>query len=131
METKYFVNEEKHTVVCKITGIVEAVAKDLDKKNICAPPWVFNELPDECIGKSVCSPEDVEAGLYSEEKGRIIAYKRAADKAKSIQFRFMNRIMRDCQEDHEKVMKGMEVLADKYKNVRDNIRSSLDAVVHE
>ena len=85
-DCKFFVDEEKRTVVCVIENTRNIVhdffSLDIyDVSNKSTPIifkvndalWARLKLPDRFIGKAVCAPEDE----WNEEAGRLIAFDRA------------------------------------------------------
>ena len=71
---RYFVNEEKKTVVCKLENCSGSLICDMSKKGWPGHPAMI--IDDEFTGKSRCSAEDV----FDVEIGKRIAYKRALAK---------------------------------------------------
>lgn len=83
-DCKFYVNEEKRTVVCVIPGtenlFLHFVASNFEFTdmefcfygNLLHSFW----MPQSFMGKAVCSGEDE----WDEETGRLIAYTRARDK---------------------------------------------------
>lgn len=86
-DCKFFVDEEKRTVVCKIENTsnlvfeffnIDKITWDNDANRLVNiyPNYRLEKklvLPDCFIGKAVCAPEDE----WNEEVGRLIAFNRA------------------------------------------------------
>ena len=71
---RYFVNNEKKIVVCKLENCENSLNCDMNHKG-----WEVRDdfkIPDSFIGKAKCSSEDV----FDVEIGKKIAYKRAIAK---------------------------------------------------
>jgi hypothetical protein len=73
-DVRYFVNEEKRTVVCKLSGCFSALNCDICDRDY--PPHPALEIDNEFTGKAQCSPEDD----FDIAVGKRIAYKRAVAK---------------------------------------------------
>ena len=76
---EYFVNEEKRTVICKLTCEGDEVIDDLAKYQMYPGnenAIVGNLIGDTYIGKAKCMPGDT----WDEKIGRRIAYKKAVAK---------------------------------------------------
>ena len=76
---EYFVNEEKRTVICKLTCEGDEVIDDLAKHQMYPAnkgAIIENLIGDIYIGKAKCMPGDT----WDEEIGRRIAYKKAVAK---------------------------------------------------
>lgn len=71
---RFFIDEEKKIVVCKLKGCSNALICDMCKKNY--PGHEFMVIDDEFTGKATCAPEDT----FDVEVGKTIAYKRAIAK---------------------------------------------------
>lgn len=103
-DCKFFVNEEKRTVVCVIEGMKYRVYSDLDRAINSAGGAVIMlgeskvaRLKDRFVGKAVCSSEDE----WDENIGKLLAYSRAKHKFYRSYFKHLNHIMYDidCQLD--------------------------------
>lgn len=86
-DCKFYVNEEKRTVVCVIPDTEDEVKEfiwsslsDINGINLYRTvSYKLNEkltLPNSFIGKAVCAPEDE----WNEEVGRKLAFARAKNK---------------------------------------------------
>lgn len=88
-DCKFFVDEERRTVVCVIENTLNIVhsffsldTHDVFNKNtpvffeVSDALWVRLKMPDRFVGKAVCAPEDE----WNEETGRLIAFDRAKHK---------------------------------------------------
>lgn len=93
---KFYVNEEKRTVVCVIPDTGDALEQFLfDNFNYGDMPLcVYTPkdstllyLPDSFTGKAVCAEEDE----WNEETGKLIAYSRAKNKFYKSFFRRANK----------------------------------------
>ena len=86
---RFFVDEEKRTVVCVIEDTCNLVRNFFDlnywwdessSRQVKFEPYgklsKFMFLPDRFVGKAVCAPEDE----WNEEVGRLIAFDRAKEK---------------------------------------------------
>lgn len=89
---KYYVNEEKRTVICVIRDTECRLADFIRSNAIFNPVYQLTTysgredalrklrkmlyLPNQFVGKATCSPDDE----WNEETGRYIAYARAKEK---------------------------------------------------
>lgn len=71
---RYFINEEKKVVVCKLENCNAELICDMCHKGY--PGHDAMLIEDEFIGKAKCSPEDI----FDVEIGKKIAYDRAVAK---------------------------------------------------
>lgn len=85
-ECKFYVNEEKRTVVCKIPNtrylLIDFLSREADYKGFSPVTGANHSLfatltmPNTFTGKAVCNPED----QWNEELGKKIAFNRAVQK---------------------------------------------------
>jgi len=99
-DCKFYVNEERRTVVCVIHNTREMLSNFIEEHCDYYLPYYFSptmarkleqelEMPNTFIGKAVCSPDDE----WDEELGRKIAYSRAKDKCYRSFFKRANNIV--------------------------------------
>ena len=98
-DCEFYVDEEKRTVVCKITDTSHMV-HDFLRENCCFSDvkisgtityrlWSETVMPYSFIGKAVCAPEDE----WDEEIGKMIAFARAKEKCYTSFFKRANKII--------------------------------------
>lgn len=100
-DCRFYVNEEKKTVVCVIPDTKRILlrfiddhmsSKDVNLSDAINGLWSSGKfidqlkLPNSFMGKAVCSDEDT----WDEEVGRMIAFSRAKDKCYKSFFRRAN-----------------------------------------
>lgn len=133
MKVNYYTNETKGVVVCKINNVHETLAKELDKHNVSMHPalleYFLEKIPDSFVGKATCSKEDREKGLFNEETGRKIAYKRAYIKVASSKKRWLLHLIDDIKANHEFLENQVAKMADKYDNRLSAAIISLDEAI--
>ena len=103
---RYFVDEEKKVVVCKLEECFNSLICDM-----CHKGWPGHDalvIADEFTGKAQCSPEDT----FDVEIGKRIAYKRAVAKL----FRAKRRALIDFVEGNKEFVKHLCEDADKLVN---------------
>ena len=101
-DCKFYVNEEKRTVVCVISEtknmLRDFIEEHCNFNDVRIPRAIFNYwndndtmgiMPPSFMGKAVCAPED----KWNEETGRLLAYQRAKDKCYKSFFKRANRII--------------------------------------
>lgn len=71
-ETRFYINKEKRTVACKMSGYVNFPFNN-DEYN---PFYVFNDIKDTVVATAKCHPDDD----FDIEKGQRIARARAESK---------------------------------------------------
>lgn len=71
-ETKFYINEEKRTVACKMSGYVNFPYHN----DGCNPFYTFNHIVDTVVATAKCHPDDD----FDIEKGKRIARARAESK---------------------------------------------------
>jgi len=100
VETEYFVNKEKRTVVCVMTTYGE-IDHRLNKYNMSFTP--FFSYNDYCkyVGKAKCSPEDV----WDEKFGKKLAEHRAMEKRR----KFVNKTLTEVIEEGRKNLRNLEM----------------------
>jgi hypothetical protein len=89
---RFFVDEEKKVVVCKLEYCSNELICDL-----CGKGWPGHEalvIEDTFIGKAQCSPEDT----FDVEIGKEIAYKRAVAKLFKAKRRALSNFVKSNQE---------------------------------
>lgn len=92
-QTKYYVNEEKRTVVCVLTSSEFDVLNYIGKNHTCYFPMdeVKYIMPRKYVGIAKCSPEDT----FDEHIGSVVAFDRAKFKYDKTFISTMNRFMVD------------------------------------
>jgi hypothetical protein len=105
---RFFVNEEKKTVVCKLENCSRALICDM-----CRKGWPAHEglvIDNEFTGKAQCSPDDT----FDVEIGKQIAYNRAVAKL----FKAKRRALIDFTDTEKKItedlLKDTSKLINKY-----------------
>lgn len=135
IKRNYFVNEEKGVVVCKLSNIRQDVDEELERHDIGVHPMILDHMlwgiSDFVVGKAVCSEEDKAKGLFNEDIGRKIAYRRAQAKLANLKFRLYNRLRRDIQKNAAALMKDTNTLITKYSDMQDNAENALGKVIQE
>lgn len=84
---RYFINEEKKIVVCKLEGCAGNLICDMCEQGYPQHPGML--IADTFVGKAKCSPEDT----FDVELGKKIAYKRAVAKLFSAKEKALGRFM--------------------------------------
>lgn len=74
LNERYFIDEEKKVVVCKLTNCAGSLICDMCHKDWPAHPAM--EIADEFVGKAKLHPDDT----FDIEKGKKIALRRATAK---------------------------------------------------
>lgn len=100
---RYFVDEEKKIVVCKLEGCFNALICDM-----CHKGWPGHDalvIEDVFTGKAQCSPDDT----FDVEIGKQIAYKRAVAKL----FKAKKRALINFVEGNKKFVEDLSRDADK------------------
>lgn len=122
---RYFIDEEKKVVVCKLEYCGTALICDM-----CKNGWPGDDmllLPDTFIGKAKCAPGDT----FDIEKGKKIAYKRAIAKLNTkkvkVLRRFINLHIEICNELTQEVNK----LTKKYDNIVANQVEGIAAIIYD
>ena len=100
---RYFVDEEKKVVICKLEDCSNALICDMCNKGW--PGHIKMVIDDVFTGKAQCSPEDT----FDVEIGKEIAYKRAVTKL----FRAKRRALIDFVEGNKKIVQDLSEVADK------------------
>ena len=97
-DCKFYVYEEKRTVVCVIPNTSDMVLKFIQQHfrwNDIDIWWATGgltdklEMPNGFIGKAVCSKDDE----WDEQTGRLIAFSRAKDKCYNSFFKRANKLV--------------------------------------
>lgn len=94
---RYFVDEAKKIVVCKLENCSNALICDM-----CHKGWPGHQglvIADEFTGKAQCSPDDT----FDVEVGKQIAYKRAVAKM----FRAKRRALIDFMTEEQKMIDSL------------------------
>lgn len=111
---KYFINEEKKVVVCKIEDCSCSLVCDM-----CHMNWPSHEdlfIADEFIGKAKCSPEDT----FDIEIGKQIAYKRAVAKLFKAKERTLIAFIEEHKKMFDQLKKDSNKLIRKYEGMISN-----------
>jgi hypothetical protein len=108
---RYFVNEEKKVVVCKLENCAGNLMCDMCEKGYPHHPDLF--ISDTFVGIAKCSDEDT----FDVELGKKIAYKRAVAKLFSAKERAINRFMKEQTKYFMQLTDTASKMANKYANV--------------
>ena len=119
LESRYFINEEKKTIVCKVIPVADGCNDrncferlDMDNfKTLYA--FKLRELSDAqyvSIGKAVCLDSDE----YNEQKGKEIAYRKAMIKLN-------NKVIKMVNDD----IKALDHLRELFSNFNDDYLTQL------
>lgn len=118
--TKFFINEEKGTVVCKITGRLKGFGASEIERNYFAD-WdvpgfedvIWNNGEPVYImsfkGKAKCAADD----KFNEKIGRQIAESRAKMKV----YAFIQQLAQKSAEEYERAAKTARFIEEKYLNI--------------
>ena len=108
---RYFINEEKRTVVCKLEGCCNAVVEDMERKGYPFCPEFI--IDDSFVGKAVCSEDDV----FNEEIGRKVAYNRAIAKVNKAKKKALINFVTDFTNWTTEVVANTLKLVSKYETI--------------
>ena len=127
-DCKFFVNEEKRTVVCVIEGMRYQVYNDLDQTIISAGASIILGkamsalLKNRFVGKAVCSVEDE----WDENTGKLLAYNRAKNKFYHSYFKHLNRVMYDIDRVLDEVQSRFNEFGDQIGKSFDQMQQTLE-----
>lgn len=107
---RYFINEEKKTVVCKLENCFNGLVCDMCRKGYPGHPYM--EIDDTFVGKAQCSPEDT----FDVEVGKQIAYKRAIAKMTKAKKRALIDFVEGNKKFVENLCKDADKLIVRYEN---------------
>ena len=105
---RYFVNEEKKVVVCKLENCSNALICDM-----CQKDWPGHEalvINDTFTAKAQCSPDDT----FDAEIGKKIAYSRAVAKVNKAKKRTLTNFVAENQKMLQALVRDAEKLTRKY-----------------
>lgn len=126
-DCKFFVNEEKRTVVCVIEGMRYRVYSDLDRAISSASTVIMlgegmtARLKDRFVGKAVCSSEDE----WDENTGKLLAYNRAKNKFYRSYFKHLNHIMYDIDQALDQVQARFNEFGEQITNSFNQMEQTL------
>ena len=106
---RYFVNEDKKTVVCKLEDCCNALIHDMCHKGWPMDPSML--IDDVFIGKAKFSPEDT----FDIRKGEMIAYKRAMKKLIKAKKAALSNFITQEKKMHEMFIKDTDKLINEYE----------------
>lgn len=127
-DCKFFVNEEKRTVVCVIEGMKYQVYTDLDRTisavgtSILLGEAMDTLLKNRFVGKAVCSAEDE----WDENTGRLLAYSRAKNKFYHSYFKHLNHIMYNIDRELDEVQARFNEFGDQISKSFDQMQKTLE-----
>lgn len=110
-DVEYFINEEKKTVICKLTNCYNSLQCDM-----CKAGWDFHPdlfLNDSYIGKAKCSDEDT----FDVEFGKKLAYQRAVVKLNTAKTKVLRRFEQNYKDFMVMLLKDINRLSDKYNKI--------------
>jgi len=125
LDVRYFVDEEKKIVVCKIECCCHELIIDMARKG-----WPGDEalLLNHCYtGKAKCSSEDT----FDVELGKKIAFKRAIAKLNVAKKRTLTRFISEFAKVQAKLEKDAKALADKYETTATRQEESIAHMLKE
>lgn len=110
-DKRFFVNEEKKIVVCKLEYCSNALICDMCHEGL--PGHEMLLIDDMFVGKAKCSDEDT----FDVEIGKQIAYKRAIDKLVRAKKRTLLNFTKENQMIMDFINKKCNKLSDRYDNI--------------
>lgn len=125
MMERYFINEEKKVVVCKLEDCCDALLYDMYHKG-----WPGHEgliIDDVFIGKAWCSPDDT----FDAEIGKKIAYKRAVVKLFKAKKRTLAAFIDDNKKSVEDLIKDTNKLINNYNSTISRKENDISKIVEE
>lgn len=128
MNVNFYVNEEKRTVVCKLSDTAEAVLDDLVQNGYMpSTPECYEDglLKEGFTGKAKCSDEDT----FDAEKGKRIAYKRAMAKYNRSKQKVVDRILRQQLKSFTNFSNTLDRLYKKYERIVVNSENDCKAII--
>lgn len=108
---RYFVNEEKKVVVCKLENCAGNLICDMCEKDYPYHPDLV--ISDTFVGMAKCSDEDT----FDVELGKKIAYKRAVAKLFNTKKKTLERFMVEQAKAFKALENTTNKLANKYASV--------------
>lgn len=124
-DVRYFVNEEKKIVVCKLENCFKALNCDM-----CHKGWPGSEalmIDNEFVGKAQCSPEDT----FDIEIGKKIAYKRAVIKMIKAKKRTLDNFVKDYQRVTNDLVRDTDKMIRKYESSIDRKDQDILRILRE
>jgi len=109
MRVRFFVDEEKKIVVCKLENVAGELMCDM-----CHLDWPHHpslEIADSFVGKAKLHPDDT----FDEEKGKKIAFRRAIAKLNKAKARTIKNFMNDQLAFIDALTKDVNKLTKRYE----------------
>lgn len=133
-DCRFYVNEEKHTVICVIPNtkdmLVEFIAEhfrwdSIDIWNTISGKLYTHDLrlPHSFTGKAVCAPED----NWDVETGKLIAFSRAKDKCYKSFFKRANKLVQAIDARLGDMITMFNDFGVKLEDKRDALQEEIDA----
>lgn len=131
-DCKFYVNEEKHTVICVIPNTHDLLHKFIFehfkfpyvsiKWGLTLKGYDVCELPSSFMGKAVCSADDE----WDEELGRRIAFSRAKDKCYKSFFRRANWLIQTVDGCLNQMLDQFNSFGEKCQENKDRLDASIE-----
>lgn len=121
---RYFVNEEKGIVVCKLEDCAGSLACDVCHKGW--EPHPLMQLEDVFIGKAKCAPGDT----FDPEVGKKIAYRRAMIKLYKAKKKTLNDFITLNVQMISKMLELKDNLTNKYDNAIERRTNSIENILN-
>lgn len=122
---RFFVDEEKKIVICKLENCSNELICD-----VCHKGWPGHEalvIADEFTGKAQCSPNET----FNVEIGKKIAYKRAVAKLSKAKRRALLNFMAGEQKGFNLLINDMNKLINGYENVVNRKDKDIERILNE
>lgn len=126
MKPIYYVNKEKKTVVCRLVSCSDVAMEKLVKRGYHPIEVGDVVIPDEFIGKSVCSATDE----FDEEFGKALAYQRACIKMNAIAISAMKTFAANVESFYTSFMNDIKAVTRKLEDGSAARKNSINKLLH-